>query len=109
MKRAIRRLNASSDFGLDRAESRAEKFRQFARAQREPRDDAELPPPPPLSAQNKSGFVQAFAMRTLPSAVTISASDEAGGRHAVAFGEAAEAAALNQPCHTDGAHPPPCT
>ena len=33
-----------------------------------------LPPPPPLIAQNRSGFVQALAILTAPSAVTISAS-----------------------------------
>ena len=33
-----------------------------------------LPPPPPLSAQKRSGFVQALARRTWPSAVTTSAS-----------------------------------
>jgi hypothetical protein len=31
-------------------------------SQRKPRDDAEVPPPPPFIAQNKSGFVQALAM-----------------------------------------------
>ena len=34
----------------------------------------QLPPPPPLIAQNRSGWVQAFTVRTLPSAVTTSAS-----------------------------------
>ena len=34
----------------------------------------QLPPPPPFSAQNRSGFIAALAMRTAPSAVTISAS-----------------------------------
>ena len=33
-----------------------------------------VPPPPPFKAQNRSGFVHALAMRTSPSAVTISAS-----------------------------------
>ena len=33
-----------------------------------------LPPPPPFKAQNRSGLVQALAMRTVPSAVTTSAS-----------------------------------
>jgi hypothetical protein len=33
-----------------------------------------LPPPPPFSAQSRSGLVQALAMRTAPSAVTTSAS-----------------------------------
>ena len=35
-----------------------------------------LPPPPPFSAQNRSGLVQALAIRTSPSAVTISASSK---------------------------------
>ena len=35
-----------------------------------------LPPPPPLMAQYKSGFVQAFTIKARPSAVTTSASSK---------------------------------
>ena len=62
-----------------------------------------LPPPPPFSAQNRSGLVQALAMRTSPSAVTTSASSRPAAADAVALGEAAEAAALDQAGDADGA------
>ena len=61
-----------------------------------------LPPPPPLSAQNSSGCVQALAIRTAPSAVTTSASSRLAAASAVGLRKAAEAAALDQPGDADG-------
>jgi hypothetical protein len=45
--------------------------RQSFSPKRELGDDAPAAPPPPLSAQNRSGFMQALTVRTIPSAVTI--------------------------------------
>ena len=70
------------------------------RSQREPGHDAEAaPPPPPLIAQNRSECVQALAIRTAPSAVTISAFQQARRRQAVGLRKGAEAAALDQARH----------
>ena len=59
---------------LDGRKHRTEEFRQVVRSQRELGHGAEAPPPPPFIAQNRSECVQALAILTAPSAVTISAS-----------------------------------
>ena len=63
-------------------------------------DDAE-PAAAPFSAQKRSGFEQALAIRTSPSAVTTSASRRWAPADAVRLGKAAEPAAENQPGDAD--------
>ena len=70
MKRSISFLKASSDAALMAPNSGGRSCVLSVRRVITPK----LPPPPPFSAQNRSGLVQALAMRTAPSAVTTSAS-----------------------------------
>lgn len=60
-----------------------------------------LPPPPPLSAQNRSGSLQALTTRILPGRHDFGF-EQAGRGHAVVLREAAEAAAADESCHADG-------
>ena len=59
---------------LDRRKNPATLVGERVRAQSDARDDAEVPPPPPFSAQKSSGSAQALTILATPSAVTISAS-----------------------------------
>ena len=56
-----------------------------------------VPPPPPFSAQNRSGLVQSLAIRTWPSAVTTSASSRSEAPVPKPFEKTPEAAALHEP------------
>ena len=98
----IRPRNAASELAWTVAEGRAENsgsacVRSVSRV-----TTPRLPPPPPFNPQNRSGLVQALAMRTAPSAVTISASSRLAAASAVVLREAAEAAALDQAGDADG-------
>ena len=74
MKRAIRSRKAVSELAL-MVPKTAPKYSGSSRVLSVSRvTTPKLPPPPPLSAQNKSGLVQALATFTAPSAVTTSAS-----------------------------------
>ena len=94
---AISARKAASDWACDRRRTRRRRTAgsSWVRSVRRV-TTPKLPPPPPLSAQKRSGLVQALAMRTAPSAVTTSASSRPAAASAEALGEAAEAAALHQ-------------
>ena len=68
-----------------------------------------LPPPPPFSPQNSSGFVQALAMRTSPSAVTTSACSRFADASPKPFEKLPKPPLCTSPATPTVKQPPPCT
>src|SRR5262249_9574492 len=68
-----------------------------------------VPPPPPLSAQNRSGFWAALAVRTAPSAVTTSASSRFAAAVPKPFEKAPKPPPCTRPATPTVGQPPPCT
>jgi len=68
-----------------------------------------LPPPPPLIAQNRSGLVQRLAIRTAPSAVTISASSRLAAAIPYAFEKLPKPPLWIRPATPTVMQPPPWT
>src|SRR5215468_3557223 len=68
-----------------------------------------VPPPPPLSAQNRSGLRAALAIRTAPSAVTTSASSRFAAAVPKPFEKAPKPPPCTRPATPTVVQPPPCT
>lgn len=68
-----------------------------------------LPPPPPFSPQNRSGWEQALAVRAVPSAVTTSASSSPAAAKPKAFEKLPKPPLSTSPATPTVVQPPPCT
>ena len=102
MKRSISRLNAASEVAFTAPKTAPNSGGRSCVFSVTRVITPRLPPPPPFRPQNSSGLEWALAIRTAPSAVTTSASSRLAAASAIALGEAAEAAALDQAGDTDG-------
>src|SRR5262245_26685383 len=94
---------------LDRGVDATEKVGEIVGAQRQSRHDSETAPASPLRPQKRSGLMQALAITTAPSAVTISASRRLAAAVPNCLEWLPKPPARTRPATPTVRHPPPCT